>query len=148
MTAVPNAPTVQPVFSRAEIESMTSFRFTDPNPEMGRTYAESAFRDLPEFVQDIVEDVIDLSAWKWNVLVELGQVLEFTGTFRYTIPRSLPCVQRLARRGEGRSGFCPECDGSLVMIDTDGSYTGELGTPVICTCVNWAVHLHRPEVAA
>jgi hypothetical protein len=151
VTVVISAPAVRPkfsaMFSASEIESMTSFRFTDANPEMGRSYAESVFRDLPEFMQDFVEDVLDLCVEKWNVLVALGKVLEFTGTGRYTIPASLPCVRRLARRGEGRSGFCPECDGSLVMIDTDGSYTGVLGTPVICTCVRWNLHLDSSGVA-
>ncbi|MGW1677738.1 hypothetical protein [Saccharopolyspora sp. NPDC002376] len=138
MTAVLNAPKIQPELSQGEIEEITSFRFTDLNPQMNRSLCQSMFRDLPEFVQDIVEDKFDLCAGEWDELVKMGDVLEFTGAGSHKIPSRIASVQRQIRRGNSRRNVCEDCDGTCVQIDWDGSITGEPGTPAWCFCTRMA----------
>jgi len=141
VTAVLNAPATpfQPELSNEDVKSLTSFRFTDVNPVSGRWFSRSRFRDLPEFVQDIVEDVIDLCAGEWDELVKTGEVLEFTGAGSYKIPAKIASVQRQIRRGGSRRNVCEDCDGTCVELDFDGSITGSVNTPMLCTCFRLAV---------
>lgn len=54
-----------------------SFRFGDANPVNGKPYAESCYRDLPEYAAVVVRDHLDLEPGSWNVLVEDREVPEW-----------------------------------------------------------------------
>jgi hypothetical protein len=56
-----------------------SFRFSDVNPLTERTYAQSRFRHLPDYVVQVIEDRVHLCAGEWDVLVEDGEVYDFVG---------------------------------------------------------------------
>ncbi|MEU6128820.1 hypothetical protein ABZ805_06565 [Saccharopolyspora sp. NPDC047091] len=121
--------------SLTEVEYVTSFRFTDVSPRSGRAFGRTLFRDLPEFMQDIVED-LGVRPAEWDALVREGAAVEVTGGGRYGIPRRAASVlRRMTWNGKPRSArACPDCDGTCVDIDPDGSVTGVVGTPMICSC--------------
>jgi hypothetical protein len=54
-----------------------SFRFGDTNPVNGMPYAESWYRDLPEYAAVVVREYLDLEPGSWNVLVEDREVPEW-----------------------------------------------------------------------
>lgn len=139
MTALLNPP-MQAELSADEVEHLTSFRFTDANPQMNRRMSQSWFRELPEFVQDIVIEVLGLGAGEWDELVEAGAALDATGIGRYSIPTTIASVRRQlgAKWGRPRRNACGDCDGTLVAIDIDGSVTGTLDAPFWCFCADGA----------
>lgn len=111
------------------------FRFSDTNPITGRPYSHSRWRDLPEYAADMIERTTSLCGGEWDVLVEDGEVSEFIDVDRRHPLKGW--VSRLAGRqktGRASKGMCPDCLGTSVMLDTDGSMTGRIGTPILCYC--------------
>lgn len=110
----------------------TSFRFSDENPGLGREYARSLFWDLPDFAADVVRDA-GLNSEEWNALVESGGTYDVVGHRSYSLAGWR--FRLSARHGRRHpAGTCPECFGTCVAEDTDGSVTGAVGTPFVCMC--------------
>ncbi len=63
--------------SSARVAVPEAFRFGDTNPVNGMPYAESWYRDLPEYAAVVVRDHLDLEPGSWNVLVEDREVPEW-----------------------------------------------------------------------
>ncbi|MGH4007841.1 MAG: hypothetical protein ACRDTH_06720 [Pseudonocardiaceae bacterium] len=112
-----------------------TFRFTDANPLSGRTYVASLFRDLPEYAADAVTDVLGLRPREWDGLVRCGEAGEVADMQRrYSVGPWL-AGERWRRQNCDRPPWvCTDCWGTCVVIDLDGSVTGEVGSTVVCTC--------------
>jgi hypothetical protein len=52
------------------------FRFSDTNPDTGRPYHRSRWRDLPEFVTFIALFDLNIPRDEWDIRVEDGEVAE------------------------------------------------------------------------
>lgn len=86
---------------KREAESYFRFRFRDTNDLTGLPFARSKFRDLPEFVADVVVDRLAIEPGEWDELVDMGEVYEFVGYDEsFPLPRSVARLQR-----------CPTCNG-------------------------------------
>jgi hypothetical protein len=111
------------------------FRFSDTNPVTGDAYSRSRFGDLPLYVTNVIETELGMTPPAWDALVASGEVYAVTGWRRtYSITGWLR--RQLEHRRGRRPHFnvCPDCFGSLVDFDADGSVTGRVGTPILCWC--------------
>lgn len=107
-----------------------SFRFTDTNPITGTAYATSPFAELPPFALREVP----VTGVIWDHLVDAGQVARVLDPFRRV---GLDDVHDAAAFRAGLapiSGACPDCWGTLISLDTDGSCTGTVGVAMWCGC--------------
>jgi hypothetical protein len=110
------------------------FRFSEINPLTARPYGESAWRDLPGHAQYVVTELNDLPAGEWDELVKMGETYDFVDPDApFLVGAWLTAARALcARRPDG--GRCPDCWGTCVSFDSDGSATGAVGTPFFCVC--------------
>ncbi len=119
-----------------------SLCFGDRNPFTGESYAQSWFADLPGYAAHVVTTVLDITPGCWDGLVQRGRVIEAIGGLdvRYPVTEWLTWAARRRER-PARSWECPECRGTCVEPDPDGSLTGWLGTPVQCWCVQGSIEV-------
>ncbi len=113
-----------------------SLCFGDRNPFTGELYAQSWFADLPGYAAHVVTAVLDITPGCWDGLVQDDQVIEAIGGLdvRYSVTEWLAWAARRWER-PARAWECPECRGTCVEPDPDGSLSGRSGTPVLCWCV-------------
>jgi hypothetical protein len=108
---------VQQAQRRLGREREFRFRFSEVNDMTGRPFAESPFRDLPEFVADVVVDRVGLCPGEWDDLVESGEAYDFVGfSDSYTVPDTVArLVTCTTCGGQGvdlrRLRRCEGCDG-------------------------------------
>jgi len=111
------------------------FRFSDNNPLTGKPYARSRFCDLPSYATTLIEHEFGMSAPAWDALVASGEGYDVTGWRRtYSITGWLREQVRSRKGRRAGSRVCPDCFGTTVDFDTDGSVTGTTGTPILCWC--------------
>lgn len=116
-------------------EIPAEFRFSDTNPITGKPYSQSRWQDLPEYAAVVIEQRLNFCGGEWDVLVEDGEVSEFIDPDkRHSIKDWAASMARKQRTGKRRSGECPDCLGSCVMFDSDGSMTGTVDAPMVCHC--------------
>jgi hypothetical protein len=122
-----------------EFEPAT-FRFSDRNPlDKAKSYAASQFRHLPTWAACVVRDA-GYRPGQWNELVRAGSVLE-QDAFRaeYPLAAGKDWDAEVARRDrkDGPAGKCPDCWGTGLAPDWDGSVTGvRVGAPFVCFCLS------------
>lgn len=110
-------------------------RFVEVNPFTGTTYTRSLFGDLPGYAAHVVTEVLDLTPWVWDALIRSGEVHEVVADYvRYPVADWLAWVARRQTR-PAQDWECDQCWGTCVTFDGDGSFTGTIGTPVLCWCV-------------
>ncbi len=117
------------------------FRFDQPNPVAARrTYAQSLYAELPYLVGVLVRGDLRLSETEWDCLVVTGAALDVTGAGEYRIPFTFDLTASvLERPGRAPEGVCPDCWGTGMEIDSDGTITGVLGQLFVCFCARpWA----------
>ncbi len=117
------------------------FRFNQPNPvAAGRTYAQSLYAELPYLVGVLVRGDLRLSETEWDCLVVTGAALDVTGSGEYRVPFAFDLTASvLERPGRAPDGVCPDCWGTGMEIDSDGTITGVLGQLFVCFCARpWA----------
>ncbi len=117
------------------------FRFDEPNPTVaGRTYAQSLYAELPYMVSVLVRTELQLTEAVWDCLVTAGVSLHVTGSGEYRIPFTFDLIAPvLERPGQPPEGVCPDCWGTGMEIDSDGTITGVLGQLFVCFCARpWA----------
>lgn len=121
------------VMARPEAQVADRFRFSDTNPLTGQSYALSRWDDLPGFVVEVVEE-FGMSPAGWDRMVGAGGVFETFGWREtYPIQRWLNW-QRARRDRQADRSTCPDCWGTCVQFDEDGSCTGRRGAPMWCCC--------------
>ncbi|MFF3324457.1 hypothetical protein [Streptomyces sp. NPDC002889] len=57
-----------------------------------------------------------------------------TGRQLATVRRHLIAMATADRPGSAEGNVCGDCDGTGTDIDTDGTLTGTVGTPLLCAC--------------
>ncbi len=117
-----------------------SFSLLDANPLNGQPYRDCLFVELPPYAVA----AIGVTAELWNRLVGLGAVALVLDVLRlYSLAGMLGELrdrQRLVWDGhldlhEAVGGFiCPDCLGTLIAHDFDGSATGVPNAPFLCAC--------------
>jgi hypothetical protein len=117
----------------------TTFRFSEINPVVrNKTYAESMFRDLPDWAMNVVLDA-GYRMHTWNALVRNRTVME-VGAFRAEHPFAsgkdwARTVARREKQGPPKDGnTCEECWGTGLSHDYDASVTGIRNAPYVCFC--------------
>ncbi|MEU4739078.1 hypothetical protein AB0G02_01260 [Actinosynnema sp. NPDC023658] len=104
------------------------------NPLTGVALCASRFDDLPEFIALVVEHM-GFTASQWDRLVRAGEVVEEVDCHRArVIPWTLNRPLSRPPAGKAPEGTCPDCWGTCVEIDTDGSLTGVVGASLVCLC--------------
>ena len=117
-----------------------TFSLADTNPLSGRPYQHSHYRDLPPYAMAAIGVTADV----WNGLVRAGVVALVMDVLRRhclaEMLGELRTRQRLVWDGEIDLGeavgasLCPECLGTLIAHDFDGSATGTPDAPFLCGC--------------
>lgn len=136
MTAILNGGRVTPIPTR--------FRFSDNNPVTGTPYARSRFIDLPGYAQTVIETDLGLTPSAWDNLVDQGEAYTMVGHRRtYSITRWLRTTIQHRKHSTLPGDVCPECWGTCVELDSDGSLTGRAGGPVLCFCAEPRIPVQR-----
>lgn len=116
----------------------TTFRFRWINPWTKAPYELSLFRDLPPWASNAVRDA-GYSPEQWDGLVASGAVMShpaFQGEHQLVDPKSwVSEVARREREGSATDDWCPDCWGSGLAHDYDGSLTGIVDAPFACICM-------------
>jgi hypothetical protein len=123
------------------------FRFTDTNLLSGKAYLASRWDDLPYSVAVAVERLWGLRPHEWAELVLSGEITDVVGGREYPLPYTLDLPVRAPRKGRAPAGSCPDCWGTGVDIDSDGSISGTVGSSVVCTCVQMDKRAARAGVS-
>jgi hypothetical protein len=125
------------------VEIPERFRLRDDNPLTWRTYAESRVHELPPYVWHAIESTFGVTPTKWNELVRRDEVHLLPGAERwFSLARFLQTVRARgdqAPKGWSgpptvRHGDCPDCAGTLAVLDTDSSVTGRRDGVFLCIC--------------
>lgn len=107
-----------------------TFRFVDTNPMAGEPYSTSFARDLlPWALREV-----PVTPEAWDALVRAGATARVVDPFRLCSLADIAVALRLAALGEPPPDVCPDCWGTVVGVDTDGSMTGRVGALHLCSC--------------
>lgn len=112
-----------------------TFRFADTNPLAGEPYATSFARDLPPWALREVP----VTPEAWDALVLVGATAFVVDPFRAYSLTNLAAAVMLCAKGTPPPGVCPDCWGTVLAVDTDGSMTGRIGAPFVCGCADGGV---------
>lgn len=115
------------------------FRFTDRNPFSGEAYLASRWDDLPYAVAVLVNQLWGLRSREWEHLVSSGEIVNVVGMREYPLPFTLDLPVPERRNGRAPVDACPNCWGTGVDSDSDGSISGTVDASVMCTCVQAAL---------
>jgi hypothetical protein len=111
------------------------FSFADINPLTGFPYARSSFGDLPPYAMHVIDIHLGVTPTEWDDAVAAGEAYSISGWQRTYAITSWLRQERRYRKGRRAGGnTCPDCFGTTVDFDADGSVTGRVGTPILCWC--------------
>jgi len=133
LTLTPARPT-SPVRAESPMETPlpSSFSLSDVSPYTGAPYVESQCWQLPPHVVAI----LGVNANTWDGLVRTRSVASvFDVTAVYDLSALLHEVASRTGAEPARDlPVCPECWGTLIGHDSDGSVTGVVDAAFVCTC--------------
>lgn len=107
-----------------------SFRFADQNPLAGEPYLTSPMELLPPWAAR----ELPVTAWAWDALVHAGSTALVVDPYRRISLSWMRELVRLRPTVDPPRDVCPDCWGTTVGLDTDGSLTGHVGALVLCAC--------------
>ena len=109
-----------------------TFCFADTNPLSGAPYAASCARDLPPWALREVP----VTPEAWDALVVVGATSFVVDPEQPFSLANLAAAVVMCRRGTPPPNVCPDCWGTVLAVDTDGSMTGRVGVPFVCHCAD------------
>lgn len=107
-----------------------SFRFADQNPLAGEPYLTSPMELLPPWAAR----ELPVTAWAWDALVDARSTALVVDPYRSISLGWLRELVRLRPSVVPPRDVCPDCWGTTVGVDIDGSLTGTGGALVLCAC--------------
>lgn len=133
--------------SSSPVEVPEWFRLSDENPLTGQPYSASRTFELPDYIQDAIEETLGITGPRWNELVGRGEVYTLAG------PRQRFSLARFLRSVRSRSEFppaslparaCADCWGTCATHDFDGSITGSTRGVYLCSCAQFDTRRNDP----
>lgn len=113
-----------------------SFRFADHNPLAGEPYLTSPMELRPPWA---AREVL-VTAWAWDALVDAWASALVVDPYRRISLSWMRELVHLRPTVDPPRDVCPECWGTAIGVDDDGSITGTVGSLVLCICAEnpWA----------
>lgn len=128
--AAPSA--ANPAFAVAEVPER--FRLSDENPLTWRSYANRSLMSCRRTCGLRSRRSWGVTLAAWNDSVRRGEVYRLPGSDRWSsLIRFLRSVRARGERVPSRR-VCPDCWGTLAVLDTDRLVTGRRGGVFLCVC--------------